>query len=221
MQVAGQDLPARVNFIAAGDCWPLIFIKAKIMNEVEIWKPVLGYESVLMASNFGRLKRLPFQHTDKRGKVYNHKDRLCKPFISDRYYRITMKAYGNKCVQVHIAVFEAFNGKIPEGFEVDHIDKNKLNNYKSNLRAVTHRQNAQNRLDNLDLIGVYPKRSKFQSMIHFEGKSYYLGTYITREEAHQMYLKCVNMVVHGGFLEFHSKEIRPKFIKSNQYAKSN
>lgn len=42
---------------------------------------------------------------------------------------------------VHRLVWEAFNGKVPTGFEINHRDENKLNNSLSNLELVTHKQN--------------------------------------------------------------------------------
>jgi len=42
-------------------------------------------------------------------------------------------------------VWEAFNGKIPAGLEIDHIDRDKHNNTLSNLRLVTHSENCLNK----------------------------------------------------------------------------
>ena len=44
--------------------------------------------------------------------------------------------------RVHRFVWEAFNGKIPQGMEVDHIDDDRSNNDLSNLRLLTHGQNV-------------------------------------------------------------------------------
>lgn len=41
-------------------------------------------------------------------------------------------------------IYEAFNGKIPEGLEIDHIDGDPRNNKLENLRAVTHKENMNN-----------------------------------------------------------------------------
>jgi len=48
--------------------------------------------------------------------------------------------------QVHRLVAEAFYGIIPEGMVVDHIDRDKTNFNKSNLRIVTSSGNAANRI---------------------------------------------------------------------------
>ena len=39
-------------------------------------------------------------------------------------------------------VYAAFHGPIPPGYEVDHLDGDRLNNHKDNLSLVTHKQNC-------------------------------------------------------------------------------
>ncbi len=51
----------------------------------------------------------------------------------------------NKRVMIHQAVAECWLGKKPEGFEVDHIDRNSHNNHYTNLRYVTHSEQMKNR----------------------------------------------------------------------------
>lgn len=47
---------------------------------------------------------------------------------------------------VHRIVYELFVGKIPEGYEIDHIDTNRSNNRLDNLRCVTRKENNNNPL---------------------------------------------------------------------------
>lgn len=55
------------------------------------------------------------------------------------YYGYNGKHYG-----VHKLVWEAFKGEIPEGYEIDHIDRDSTNNHIDNLRLVTHSENNKN-----------------------------------------------------------------------------
>ncbi len=50
-----------------------------------------------------------------------------------------------KHYSVHRAIWETFNGKIPEKMEIDHIDKNKENNKLSNLQCITLNENRKKR----------------------------------------------------------------------------
>lgn len=77
----------------------------------------------------------------------------------------------------------------PSGLETDHIDKNKLNNQRSNLRTVTSSQNSLNitvRDDNKSgYTGVFWRRdkSKWSVYITKHGKRTYLGQYKTKDNA--------------------------------------
>lgn len=49
-------------------------------------------------------------------------------------------------VMLHRVVAECWLGKCPEGYQVDHIDRNPHNNHYKNLRYVTHSEQMKNRV---------------------------------------------------------------------------
>ena len=66
-------------------------------------------------------------------------------FNSMGYARTTKIINGDKTsLAMHRIILERYE-PIPEGLETDHIDGDKLNNQRSNLRLVTHQINCQNR----------------------------------------------------------------------------
>lgn len=62
----------------------------------------------------------------------------------------------------HRLVWETFNGEIPDGLEIDHIDTNKENNDLSNLRLVTKKQNMNNPLTLKKLREISKCKNKFK-----------------------------------------------------------
>lgn len=67
----------------------------------------------------------------------------------------------------------------PKSMEVDHINHNKLDNRKSNLRICTHKQNCMNVSDNVK--GIHYDKSRNKWMAYIKGKN--LGRFDTKEEA--------------------------------------
>lgn len=63
------------------------------------------------------------------------------------YCTITVKLNKrNKCVGRYRIVWEAFNGKIPKGYEIDHKNCIRNDDRLENLRCVTHKENMNNPL---------------------------------------------------------------------------
>ena len=100
--------------------------------EKEIWKDIKGFEGYYQVSNLGRIK-----------SFYGLKEKILKPLITrNGYYRVALyKNSIQKNYYIHRLVFEAFNGPIPEGYEINHLDERPVNNALSNLSLVTHKEN--------------------------------------------------------------------------------
>ena len=92
----------------------------------------------------------------------------------------------NRTVLMHRLIMEAKPGQ-----EVDHINGDKLDNRKSNLRFVTRRQNLQNRT--WPMKGVSKKSDntrgprRWVARITVDGKLKFLGDFYTPEEAENAY----------------------------------
>ena len=76
---------------------------------------------------------------NEEGQVKNDKNNyLVKGSLRNGYLRL------NSIISIHRLVWETFNGEIPEGMVIDHIDGNRSNNALSNLRLVTQSENMNN-----------------------------------------------------------------------------
>ena len=98
---------------------------------IEEWKVIKKTKvSVWEISNYGNMKR--------NGK----------PYYPEIEYTPNKRTVRQRCTlgRIHRLVWEAFNGPIPKGLEIDHIDTDGTNNRLDNLRLVTHTENMNNPL---------------------------------------------------------------------------
>jgi len=74
----------------------------------------------------------------------------------------------------------------PKGMEIDHIDRNGLNNQKSNLRICTHQQNLKNypkRINTTSIYkGVFWDKPFWVAAIRYKNKKLFIGYF--KEERH-------------------------------------
>lgn len=86
---------------------------------------------------------------------------------------------------------------VPEGMEIDHVDGDKLNNRRSNIRICTPSQNGANRgklsTNTSGFKGVIRGRSKLRenwcARIWAQGRQIYIGTFETPEDAGTAYFQ--------------------------------
>ena len=150
--------------------------KKLIITPAEKW--------VLWTSPSGKLYRV-----SNRGVVHRQLKsgwRLTGKAIQSSGYRMLggHSAKGNRWHSlVHRLVAELFIPN-PEGLpQVDHWDRNKLNNRVENLRWVTQGQNRQNTVGR----GCCKRGSRWKAYIGAHGQKY-LGSFLTEAEAHAAYL---------------------------------
>jgi hypothetical protein len=107
-------------------------------------------------------------------------------------------AHAGTVILLHRVILNA-----PSGFMVDHVDRDGLNNQKSNLRLAT---NAQNQYNTLKARGTSKYKGvswhlvtgKWRATIRANGLRKQLGVFEDEEMAHEAYKKA-SMEMHGEF----------------------
>lgn len=98
-------------------------------------------------------------------------------------------------------------------FQVDHVNRNRADNRKGNLRVATNQQNNFNKGKHKDSPHkhkcCYPRNGKYYAQIYVGGKSHYLGSFATEDAAAAAYdaaaarlhgeYACFNLA--GGFVK--------------------
>lgn len=121
-------------------------------DNVEIWKPVVGYEGLYECSNLGNVRSLNYRNT-------NTIKNLSLSLNKNGYVQVKLwKNCKGKVLAVHRLVAEAFVPNPNNRPQIDHINTDKTNNTvwfnedgsvnyeKTNLRWVTKKENINNPL---------------------------------------------------------------------------
>ena len=113
------------------------------MNTEEIWKVCANTpERIYELSNYGQARSIKKQNCKNAGEI-----KILKPTLSgkypNQYYQISTGRGGKK--KIHVLMALIFLGRRPEGFHIDHIDRNRFNNNINNLRYCTQSENMINR----------------------------------------------------------------------------
>lgn len=115
-----------------------------------------------------------------------------------------------KVFQVHRVIWAMANYEVPEGYEIDHIDGDGLNNRIDNLRCVTRSDNFKNRRratnNTSGIVGVRKRKgeNKWTAQIKVQGKSIHLGTFASEGAAAAARKRAEREL---GFHENHGKEM--------------
>lgn len=113
------------------------------MNEEEVWKDIPDYEGYYQASNLGRIRSLDREVADRSGVRIANGKVLKSEMLQNDYLRVGLNKDGKTMrFLVHRLVWMAFNGTIPDGMQVNHIDECKTNNKLENLNLMTPKENT-------------------------------------------------------------------------------
>lgn len=123
---------------------------------------------------------------------YNHLMDVSKWSLWDGYVYSTKGIYNKKRIYLHRYILHLEN-KLINNLQVDHIDRNPLNNTLNNLRIATCQENQRNKGKQKGAtskyIGVcwHKIALKWEASIKHNQQRYYIGIYDSEEEAAQAY----------------------------------
>lgn len=139
---------------------------------MEEWREIKDYSNYSV-SNLGNVRNNKTNRILKFGLSGN----------SIKYHRVNLYNYnGMKSWYVHRLVYKTFNKELLDGYVIDHIDDNPLNNIPENLKQITNRENVYKHSLHKGI--VWDKnRSKWLVRIKLNNKSAYIGRYNDKDEA--------------------------------------
>ena len=142
--------------------------------------------------------RYNFYYNPETGKMYARFNKIHRKIGDEGTFRTTDGylhfSIDNKKCLVHRLIYVYQTGIDPQGFDVDHKDRDKSNNKWENLRLATRPQNQRNRVGK----GYHKVGKKWKAYIKTDYKMKYLGYYETEQEASDAYIQAKNEL-HGEF----------------------
>ena len=111
---------------------------------METWKDIKGYEGIYQVSDEGRVRSLDREVGSHHNSAKKIKGKIKKTTVNNRgYLQVSLSKDGKiSTKKIHRLVWLAFNGEIPQGLQVNHIDEDKTNNRLDNLNLMTPKENS-------------------------------------------------------------------------------
>jgi hypothetical protein len=144
---------------------------------------IVKSNNLFKISTTGKIVKLPHVVYYKNGRHKNITTEKEVPLYLDSTGYLSCGALRKR---VHYLLVENFIADIPDGYVVDHIDGNKLNNDLSNLQVI---KNSHNTRRSRKIAGCYYRkdRKKWAAVINIDNKRTYLGHYDSKDQATQAY----------------------------------
>ena len=120
------------------------------MSDMEVWKPVPGYEGFYSVSDLGRVRSDKRTIVDKNGHSRRIPGAIITPEKKSSGYLIVRlcKNHDQTKCYVHRIVLETFAGEAPAGMQACHWNDDKEDNRLENLRWGTPNENMFDRVRN-------------------------------------------------------------------------
>ena len=120
------------------------------MSDMEVWKPVPGYEGFYSVSDLGRVRSDKRTIVDKNGHSRRIPGAIITPEKKSSGYLIVRlcKNHDQNKRYVHRIVLETFVGEAPAGMQACHWNDDKEDNRLENLRWGTPNENMFDRVRN-------------------------------------------------------------------------
>ena len=128
------------------------------------------------------------------------------------HYGYLQVQWKRKKYQVHRIIYEMAYRKIPDLYQVDHVNGNRADNRVDNLRLATSSQNRWNSCKPKDntsgLKGIcwHKKSQKWQAYIKIFDKLKHLGLFATKEEAYAARI-AAEKKYHGEFVPSEDRKL--------------
>jgi len=129
--------------------------------------------------------------------------------VHEGYARISFSQHIKKRMHVIIGERIGLVSKPGSGFQIDHINRNKLDNRRENLRLVSYSANANNSEKVINSKGYSwdSQRKQYRSAIQMNGTQIILGHFDSPEEARKAYVEAKNKhLIELGLLDLVHKE---------------
>lgn len=139
---------------------------SNIYGQAHVRPKILIEDNEFSIDEIASFRNTPYYAT-KDGQILNMSKKIKMRFEhTGKYYRVQCYyGLGGKHFSVHRIVWESFNGEIPKGYEIDHIDGNPHNNSLNNLQLTTHKNNCKKA--NHNNIKFYSQNINTQEIHHY------------------------------------------------------